>query len=440
MFKTEVDLSDLSAHATVRWKRCILMETDRTIPKVEHRRVRSLITSSNPAHFLNLSLNTTEEFTKVSKQEDLKEIALQLSFLRKKHDVNKGSNYHHDTDLLRLKRKVDNYNQEEAKTISLISELKLEIEKLEISIIEVTQKQEEALSAANVYKHILERMRKARIFLDIKNEDFVKDLKINGKLLQEEVEVLRKVKESKIKTKEAHTLLVEYKEKVTTDKVEKLEAISKDLNQRQEYNRKREERYKRQIDIAEAAANEHKDMSDTQMRESLMTHRFWFLYLDKRHTHDMKKFDSTERAFEKVRKIAGVSNASEMVTKFLTAEFAYSDLKRAVDDSRGRIEETKEKIEEIEEKIQNMEQLKIQTSTIDSMKKEMILKLKIISKDRERLMKLKTVQEKIRAWSEKNLKRFGENCEGLRVNEPVLVLRNCVKGVMEKIKIVVRAS
>ena len=282
MFKTEIDLPSLSARATLRWKRENQLETERSISKPNHRRIRSLISTSDPSKFFNTSLAATEEFNGVSKHEDLKEVSVQLNILRKKHDLNKDSNFHHDADILRLKRKINNYTHEETKTVSTISELKEAVEKLENSIVEVIDKQEEALAAANVYRHILERMRKARVFLDIKNEDVNKDLKSNNKSLGEEVDVLRRVKESKIKTKAAYDLLVDYNAKVTQEKTTKLVEISKDLIQRQEYNTKRDERYKRQIDIAEAAANEHKDMSDQEMRESLIIHRFWYLFLEKR--------------------------------------------------------------------------------------------------------------------------------------------------------------
>ena len=437
MFKTEIDLPSLSARATLRWKRENQLETERSISKPNHRRIRSLISTSDPSKFFNTSLAATEEFNGVSKHEDLKEVSVQLNILRKKHDLNKDSNFHHDADILRLKRKINNYTHEETKTVSTISELKEAVEKLENSIVEVIDKQEEALAAANVYRHILERMRKARVFLDIKNEDVNKDLKSNNKSLGEEVDVLRRVKESKIKTKAAYDLLVDYNAKVTQEKTTKLVEISKDLIQRQEYNTKRDERYKRQIDIAEAAANEHKDMSDQEMRESLIIHRFWYLFLEKRHIHDMKKFDPTEWAFEKVRKIAGVNDASEMVTKFLTAEFGFNDLKRAVDDTSARIEETEQNIVEVESRIQNMERLKIQTSTIENIKKDMIEKLKIISNDKEKLMKIKCLHDKIRTWAQRNLKKLGVSIKNEDLGSFAKVVRNSVLEVLKKVNKIV---
>ena len=406
MFKTAVDVSVLSPRATARWKKGNLTEFQRRIPKAEHRRIHSMISTNDPSNFLNTGFDPFADTSKVSKQEDLKEISLQLSILRKKHDLNKDSNFHHDSDIARLKKKIENFGQEEAKTITKISEFKCEIEKLENSLTEVQKRQEEALSATKVYKHILERMKNSRTKLDIKNEDFIKNLKTNNRVLVEELECTRKEHESKIKTKKALKTLESFIEKETKEKQEKLETITKDVKIKQENSQKREERYKRQLEIAEAAANEDKDMRETQMREGLMTHRFWYLYLEKRHNSDIQKFASTEEAFQKVRKIVGVKDASEMVTKVLTTQLAYNDLKKTVEDTSGKIEEFEGKIEEIERKIFGIEKLKSQSNMVEVLKKDVIGKLRVISNDKQKMMKLKSVYEKINAWTQRNVKKL----------------------------------
>lgn len=422
MFKTAVDISMLSPRATIRWKRESFNESDQRLSKAEHRRVHSMVSSNNPSRFLNTALAPIDDSVRVSKHEDLKEISVQLGILRKKHDLNRDSNLIHDSDIARLKKKLEGFDLEEEKTKSKIAELKEVIEKLEFSTQEVKHKQEDALSATNAYKHILERMRISKMKLDIKNEDLISTLKSNSKILTEEIDINRRNKESKIKTKNALGTLEEFIDKETKEKCERLDVIEKDVKQKQENNQKREERFKRQLEIAESAANEDRDMRATQMRESLMTHRFWFLYLGKRLSRDMGKFSSTEEAFEKVRKIAGVNDASEMVTKFLTTELAYNDLKRTVDESTYRIEEAENKVKETELKISNMEKSKIQNNMIEILSKDAQAKLKTISNDKQRLMKLKGIYEKIRAWSVRNLLKFGRSEKDCR---------NLPEGLME---------
>jgi hypothetical protein len=181
----------------------------------------------------------------------------------------------------------------------------------------------------------------------------------------------------------------------------------KDVKQHQENGQKREERYKRQLEIAEAAANEDRDMRATQIRESLMMNRFFSLFLEKRLKKIMEKFSQTEEAFQKVRKIAGINDASEMVTKFLTAELSFNDVRRTIANTTGHIDETQEKIYEIEQKISNTERFKIQSGTIEILKKDVLSKLKLISSDKQKLMKIKGIHEKIKSWALRNLKKFG---------------------------------
>ena len=407
MFKTEVDISMLSPRATVRWKRESIYDNDKEIPKADHRRISSMISTNNPSRFINISLNQTDDSVKVSKHEDLKEISLQLNILRKKHDLNKDSNLHHDNKISRLKKKLENIDQEEKKTNTKINELKDTVERLENETKNITGKQEDALSATNAYKHILERMKISHMKLDIKNEEMNQNTKINNKILIEEIDFTRKNKESKIKTKNGLNLLKSFVEQETKEKYEKLRALDTDVKQKQDNNKKREERFKRQLDIAEAAANEDRDMRDTQMREKLMINRFWYTYQGKKLQKDMEKFASTEEAFQKVRKIAGINDASEMVTKCLTSEVAYFDLIKTVDDSTTRIEEIQEKIKEIESKIANSEKFKTQSNMIEIFRKDVIEKIQIISNDKQKLIKIKGIYEKIKRWTERNLKKFG---------------------------------
>lgn len=433
MFKTAVDISMLSPIATVRWKRESLIETERKTSKADHKRVHSLISTSNASKFLNLSLQPSNS-TKASKHKDLKEISLELSILRKKHDLNCNSNIHHDSDIVRLKRRLGTFNLEETKTINKISSLKSQVDKLEQSVEEVKKNQEDALSATSVYKHILERMKHSRLQLDIKNQSIIKALKSNKKILEGELDTFRRHKESKIKTKQALGALEVYIEEETREKHEDLDAITKDAKQKQENNHKREERFRRQLEIAEAAANEDRDMRVTQIREGLMAHRFWYLYLVKKMEKDIEKFSSTEKAFQKVRKIAGVNDASEMVTKFLTAELAFNDLKKNVYDVNNRIEDTQEKISVIEQKIISTEKLKMQTNNIENLKIDIIEKLQMISNDKKKLMKLAEVYEKSRIWAERNLKKFEKTETYKDLPEYIRAIKREVTGFLDKIK------
>jgi len=58
-------------------------------------------------------------------------------------------------------------------------------------------------------------------------------------------------------------------------RLEKLSILNKAISNKKDAAVKREERQKRQLDIAEAAANEERDSNETRLRESLLSLRFW---------------------------------------------------------------------------------------------------------------------------------------------------------------------
>lgn len=409
MFKTEVDIESLSKKATVRWKKNTLSNTSRQVSKSENKRLHSLILTSKPENFLSLSTTAPDNSLKVSKQEDLPEISAELTSLKKKHDLNRGSNFLLDHNMTNLKKQMDSFKLEEIKTLGRLQSLKNDVSRLEEAISEVTHKQEEALEATGVYNHIIERMKIHKVRLDIKNEEKIKLVKAHKRTLSEEIEICRKKKETKIKTKKALEALEGFIEQETKDKEFNVKAIEKDMKRRLENSNKREERYRRQIEIAERAANEDREARATQMREDVILMRFWHRYMRKKLDYDMNRLYYIEDAFEKVRKNSNINDASEMVTKVLTTEIAYNELRKIVETSNDNIGKTQEKIREIEENLKKAEKSKTQSNLKQNLQNEILEKLKIDVDEKNKLIKLKEVHQKIRVWSGKIIKKLGSN-------------------------------
>ncbi|OMJ71793.1 hypothetical protein SteCoe_29914 [Stentor coeruleus] len=433
LFPTEVNIESLSQKATLRWKRNSMSSTERVINNSENKQLHSMILTANPRNFISTSTQANTS-VRVSKQEDLKEISLELSILKKKHDLNRGSNFLHDQKLSNLKKKLENFHQEETKTLTKLEKLKSEVQKLEESINETIKKQEDALSARKIYNQIIERMKIHKLNLDIKNEDIIKSVKNNKKILSEEIEICRKQKESKIKTKKALEKLEVFIEKETKEKEVDVNTIEKDVKRKQEINLKREERYKRQIEIAETAANEDREMQATQMREGVIMHKFWYLFMKKRLDFDMEKLNHIEKAFEKVRKNSCINNSLEMVTKFLTTEIAFNELRRIVDDSNMNIIKTTKKIQEIENNLANVEKLKPQNNIKDALQKEIIEKIKTANEDGEKLMRIKQIHQKIYVWGGKILRKLGLSQGDNNLIGSFDMIKKNIKGFLKPIK------
>ena len=434
MFPTEVDIESFSQQATQRWKRANLSLTDRSIAKSDTKKLHSLISTSNPKNFLNINTSTADDSVKVSNHEDLKEISLQLSILKKKHDLNRDSNVLHDTNIVKLKKQLESFKQEEDKTLNRLESLKREVARLEDSIQEILLKQENANSATKIYNHILERMKINKMKLDQQNETIIKAVKTNNKTLLDEIEISRKQKESKIKTKKALEIVKTFIDKETKEKSEMVEGIAVDVKKKQESTQKREESYKRQIEIAETAANEDREMRATQMREGVIVHKFWFLYMQKKLEYDIEKLCHIENAFEKVRKNSNINHASEMVTKFLTTEIDFNELRRIVEESNSNIVKTQTKIAEIEVSLSNLEKSQSRSEIKEALNSEVIAKLKIASENKTKMLRVKLVHDKIRSWTVKIMKKFEIKEKDQGLLEGIQTIREHIQGVMKSYK------
>jgi hypothetical protein len=98
------------------------------------------------------------------------------------------------------------------------------------------------------------------------------------------------------------------------------------------------DRVKRQSEIAEAAANENKDMNEIELRANFMVQKLWCAFLKKKMEKEMNKFRNLEEAFQKIRTSTGNSDVQEMVTKFLTREQTYAQLLTAVSENEKNLD------------------------------------------------------------------------------------------------------
>lgn len=428
MFQTAIDIESLSKHATARWKRKSVSSADPSLSTSDTKRLHSLILSSKPENFLNLPSSTKNPSSKVSKNEDLPELAAELSSLRKKHDLNRGSNFYHEKNLSNLQKDFENFKLEELKAKSHLSKLKSQVETLENSIQDTIKKQEDALETRKVYNHIIERMKVHKLRQEIKGEDYKSVLKTNIRVLEEELEYKRKSKETKNKTKKAFELLENYIEAEIRDKEVNLEFVESDVKKKLEISSKREERFKRQIDIAETAANEDRELSATQMREDVILMKFFYTLIGKKLDYDMKKQSYIEEAFENVRKKSSINNAEEMVTKVLTSEIAYGELKRLVENFNNNIQHTQLKIEEIEKKLKKTEEIKTQSGVKENLLKQISEKTKLVLTSQQKLIRLKSIQQKIFFWSGKILEKLGVEKTGTNITENLQEIRKNIRN------------
>ena len=87
-----------------------------------------------------------------------------------------------------------------------------------------------------------------------------------------------------------------------------LSEIQRSIRNKEESVRRRIERQKKNQEIAEAAANESKDQSETEMRDKLFIQKLWNAFMRKKMDNEMKKSAQTDEAFKNIKTATGVTN------------------------------------------------------------------------------------------------------------------------------------
>ena len=113
--------------------------------------------------------------------------------------------------------------------------------------------------------------------------------------------------------------------------------LERELKSKEDIAERRDDRQKRQLEIAEAAANDDKDSHEVKLREKLLLYSLWFTFLNKKFVSEMHKAVDIEKAFSKIKSATGLSDVFEIVEKFLTREQNYFILINAVNEAEKKL-------------------------------------------------------------------------------------------------------
>jgi myosin heavy subunit len=399
-----------SVRASARWKRNTLRSTESKFSKADEKKIRRLISTHDAEKFISTSFTPGFDSPKISKNEDLREISVQLVQLKKKHDYSKNKNYFHQKILDKDAKFIEIFKAVESRSMNSTEFLQERIKELEKKYEEIKMKQDQDLATRKVYKHMLGRMKVNQVNFDIKNLNLNEFLKVNQQVLEEEKRKQRRTKEVNRKTKVELISLENFVVNQTKDKEEKLLVLKKDVDQQLKNTKKREFRLKRQFEIAESAADDDRNMRAMRIREGVMVHRLLYFLLNAKLQKSKIKFATIDEAFRKVKNSNGISDPKEMIEKILTKEQTYIELLNSVNITKTRIEELKVDHLSIEKKINDVNRMRTQSSDQNNEKKDKMLEIaKDLSQDKEKMMKITILYEKINIWVSRNAKKFGIN-------------------------------
>ena len=423
----------LSIPGTIRWKKNLLRTSNTKFTDFNEKKIRRLISTHDASRFISTSMTPGFHTPKISRNEDFREISTQLVSLKKKHDLNKDKNFLYQKLLDKDRKEIQFFQASENKNSDMTKVLYERVEELENSLKEVKIKQEENLVATKVYKHMLRRMKITKIKFDEQNLALNEYLKLSEQALTEVEYRSRKLKENNTQYKTGVEVLKKFIFHETKEKQEKLSTIKNDAEQQKKNTKNREFRAKRQIEIAEAAADDERNMTAMQIREGLMVHKIFFVLLDIKLLESKKRFAVIDNAFRKIKTFYGTIDPLEMIEKILTKEQSYNQVLNSINEDKWKIEEQNRKNEDFEKKIRKIENLRIKNADPNfNLKNEVNRKNKEYLADKEKLEKVRISHEKVLAWVKRNIVILGGKPEDNNLADFFITIKEIIRHLLKK--------
>lgn len=273
----------------------------------------------------------------------------------------------------------------------------------------------------STYCHMLERMKKDFIATKIKSSELETSLKSKAGILDTEKSKVSKTKEERLQAKVIFENLLKNIEKEYKDRQDRILELQKCIKNKEESVQRRIERQRRNMEIAEAAANENKDSSELKMRENLYIQKLWNTFMRKKMEKEMRKSAEIDDAFKAIKTATGVTDVQSMVSKFLNREQTYSHLLLTVNESEGKIEKLQAANEELRTRLHEL-RIDSDASVTDASKKnpadsqdadiiQMNAELSNIYKEfnqlGDRFKRINIVNDQITNWAKRVYHKFG---------------------------------
>ena len=117
------------------------------------------------------------------------------------------------------------------------------------------------------------------------------------------------------------------------------------MDEKNELEKQKDERHRRQLEIAEFAANDCRDTNTKKYRKLLMVHLLLKNFFKDKMEREMNKFKLVEKSYNQIKTDTGITDANEIVTKFLNRESTYSHLLNQVSENEKKIQDMKHRNE-----------------------------------------------------------------------------------------------
>ncbi|OMJ83763.1 hypothetical protein SteCoe_15241 [Stentor coeruleus] len=372
------------------------------------REIVKAITTRNPHLLLNstftrCSMTPTNQF-----QSEKSDNALQLMMLKKTINRQKISMESGDKTVIGLKHELKQLDIQVTKREFWNRQHASKIKQLEKYIEETLRLQIEEEYNQDIYLHLLKRMKKTKIFLEIHAFNLTNSLENRESILTKEKRKKLHMQEAACQAFSAFKDLHSTYKGETEEGNSQIFELKKSIEKSRVLATRREEWKKHQETMYEAAVIEDRSAKNMHLKESLSLHKFWYNILDKIFERKQAKFQRLEEAFQSIKIVTGIPDISQVVENFLTKEQTYVSFMETVKKKEDECSKYHMKIKEMQEKVDLF-------SNRDN-DKENIIQIKDLEQQKIREMMevapkkyaIKNKYSKVQAWMKLMIRKFNK--------------------------------
>ena len=203
-----------------------------------------------------------QKFKEIQIFDEKKELHETLKDLKTKHDILKEQCMKREKEISRMKDQIKYIRNEDMtlkrEEVSLTDQVATSKQALE----DIELRLEQAHSKKRTYEHMLDRMKKDELKHKINSNSVERELRMGTKRLTRNIENLIISKREDKETRHALSLVQSKILEETKMREKNLREMKKTIKKRKLLEKKREERLKRQKEVAENAATESKDLNE----------------------------------------------------------------------------------------------------------------------------------------------------------------------------------
>lgn len=175
-------------------------------------------------------------------EEEMKEVSGSLAELKKKHDVVKKRVLEKENELEEIRKEIQQLEYQEGTAESVVYEVSTRKQQIENAIKVTNKKTEEEIMNSRIYAHMIERIKKDLIAMELKKKNLENSLRNKQMMFEEQKEKHRKTKEQKLQSKTIFDNLVKNLYDERNEKKKRIEMLVKAINNKHDNVKRRADR------------------------------------------------------------------------------------------------------------------------------------------------------------------------------------------------------